>query len=57
VDQKLTAAAIRFTGAGVEAETPKPLFDLVAASGAAIGFNYQPTADGQRFLLLVPTAD
>jgi Tol biopolymer transport system component len=57
VDEKVTAAPIQFTGNGVEAGTPQPLFDFVAASGPAIGFNYQATADGQRFLMLAPPGD
>jgi len=57
-DQKVTAVPIRFTAAGVEAEPPQPLFDFVPGTGGGpTMFNYQPAADGQRFLMLVAPAD
>ncbi len=44
-DQKLMAVPVKL-GATVEASTPQPLF--------AVDSNYQPSRDGQRFLVNVP---
>jgi len=59
-DEKLMAVPIRFSGNGVEAGTSQPLFDFAPRAGGAGGtptFDYQPTADGRRFLVPVPLAE
>ena len=51
-DQKLMAVPVK-NGAGFEAGTPQPLSDLDPVFPPLQGrFAYQPTADGQRFLVL-----
>ena len=55
-DQKLTMVPIQFAGTAVEVGTPQPLFDFAGATNTLLS-NYEPAADGQRFLMLVPPAD
>jgi len=50
-DQKLMAVPVKL-GATVEAGTPQPLFPVARTPGA--GFAYQPSRDGQRFLVNLP---
>jgi len=51
-DQKLMAVPVK-SGASFEAGAPQPLFELDPLSAPIVGFfAYQPTADGQRFLVL-----
>jgi eukaryotic-like serine/threonine-protein kinase len=56
-DGKLMAVAIKI-GASIEAGVPQPLFDFPTALEAGIHqFYYQPSADGQRFLVNAPSVD
>jgi hypothetical protein len=48
---------IRLTGDRVDAATPQSLFDFAPLATFAGTLDYQPTADGQRFLALVPASD
>jgi eukaryotic-like serine/threonine-protein kinase len=51
-DQKLMAVPVK-SGPLFEAGTPAPLFDFDPLTSPLMGrFAYQPTADGQRFLVL-----
>ncbi len=51
-DQKLMSVPVK-SGAGFEAGTPQPLFELNPVFPSLIGrYSYEPTADGQRFLVL-----
>ena len=53
-DRKLMAAPVK-TDAGFEAGSPQPLFDMQPLYVPTRGrFAYQPTADGQRFLVTAP---
>jgi Tol biopolymer transport system component len=52
-DQQLMAAPIQVSSAGIEAGSPKALFEGAPATIPEF-FLYQPTADGQRFLVTVP---
>jgi serine/threonine protein kinase/Tol biopolymer transport system component len=53
-DQKMMAAPIQESNASIEAGTPMALFEG-APETIAETFKYQPTADGQRFLMIVPS--
>jgi Tol biopolymer transport system component len=53
-DEKMMAAPIQSSNASIEAETPKALFEG-APETIPETFLYQPTADGQRFLVIVPS--
>jgi serine/threonine protein kinase len=51
-DQKLMSVPVK-SGAGFEAGTPQPLFELDPVFPSLLGrYSYEPTADGQRFLVL-----
>ena len=53
-DQKLMVVPVK-TGAAFEAGAPQPLFDIQPINNQLSGrFAYQPTADGQRFLVTAP---
>ena len=57
-DQKLMAVPVK-TGTAVEAGSPQPLFEIQPVSSQLGGRfdyqeTYQPTADGQRFLVIAP---
>ena len=47
---KLMAVEVKPSGAAFEVGSPKELFTL-KLSGAFIGFDYDVTADGKRFLV------
>ncbi len=51
-DGKMMAATIQMSGASIEAGPPVVLFEGAPATRAN-SFQYQPTADGQRFLAIV----
>ena len=54
-DNKLVAVPVKI-GSTVEAGTPAPLFDLQPIYPPFLGlWTYQPSADGQRFLVLAPS--
>jgi eukaryotic-like serine/threonine-protein kinase len=53
-DQKLMAAPIQLSNASIEAGMPKALFEG-APETIPETFLYQPTSDGQRFLVNVPS--
>ena len=54
-DQKLTTVAVK-TAATFEAGPPQPLFEIQPLYAPLLGRSaYQPTADGQRFLVLANT--
>lgn len=56
-DQKLMAVPVK-SGAGFEAGAPQPLFGLDPIYPPLSGrFVYEPTADGQRFLVLASVGD
>jgi serine/threonine protein kinase len=52
-DRKMMAADVKSAGATFESGTPQPLFDF-APPQQARAFGYQPTADGKKFLAIVP---
>jgi Tol biopolymer transport system component len=52
-DQKMMAAPIQASNASIQAGTPKVLFEGAPETIPEI-FLYQPTADGQRFLVTAP---
>jgi Tol biopolymer transport system component len=55
IDGKLIAVPIK-VGVNIEAGVPMPLFDFPnPLEGGVHQFYYQPTADGQRFLVNAPT--
>ncbi|HEV3214743.1 MAG TPA: protein kinase [Vicinamibacterales bacterium] len=55
-DQKLMAVPVK-TGVSFETGSPQPLFDIQPVYGPLTGrFAYQPTADGQRFLVTAPVS-
>jgi Tol biopolymer transport system component len=55
-DQKLMAVPVKM-GATFETGAPQPLFDIQPLYGPIAGrFAYQPTADGQRFLVTAPVS-
>lgn len=55
-DQKLMVVPVK-TGVAFETGRPQPLFEIEPVYEASQGrFTYQPTADGQRFLVTAPVA-
>jgi eukaryotic-like serine/threonine-protein kinase len=52
-DQKMMAAPIQASNASIEAGTPKALFEGAPEPSQGV-YVYQPTADGQRFLVTAP---
>jgi hypothetical protein len=55
-DQKLMAVPVK-TGAVFEIGSPQPLFEIQPVYPPLTGrFAYQPTADGQRFLVTAPVS-
>jgi eukaryotic-like serine/threonine-protein kinase len=55
-DQKMMAVPIQESNASIDAGTPKELFEG-APETTVENFLYQPTADGQRFLVIEPVSD
>jgi hypothetical protein len=53
-DEKMMAAPIQVSNVSIEAGPPKALFEG-APETTPETFKYQPTADGQRFLMIVPS--
>jgi eukaryotic-like serine/threonine-protein kinase len=53
VDAKLMAVGVRSSATSVEADTPRELFPV--SLPANVGFPYDVTSDGQRFLVLEAT--
>ena len=56
-DQKLMAVPVKLgagSGPSLQAGAPQPLFDITSIP-STVRFSYQPTMDGRRFLVDVPT--
>jgi|HubBroStandDraft_6_1064221.scaffolds.fasta_scaffold2304473_1 hypothetical protein len=52
-DRKMMAADVKSAGAAFESDAPQPLFDF-APPQQLRAFGYQPSADGKKFLAVVP---
>ncbi len=50
-DGRLMAVAVRASAGTLDSGTPVALFDGIPSSGTVSYFTYQPTRDGQRFLV------
>ena len=53
-DQKMMVASIKLTGAAIEAGSPRALFEGVPDAPGRLSYNYDVSADGQRFLVNSP---
>jgi hypothetical protein len=56
-DRKMMAVPVKTGGVAFEAGTPVALFETVAAPYTPIGWCYDVTRDGQRFLMMEPAAE
>jgi hypothetical protein len=55
-DQNMMAASIKVSSAGIQVGTPYPILEDAPESERE-RFFYQPTADGQRFLMNAPATE
>jgi len=56
-DGRLMAVAVRPSAGTFDSGTPQALFDGIPSSGSVSYFTYQPTRDGQRFLVSLRDAE